>query len=221
MVLGRNAGQQVAEAMEGRFQALGDEETIFSDDMNESLRTRCGQCGKEVNLCTLGKHTRARHGLPLKDYRARWGDPRLQLLQLVVHRCRRCQRPVPLDHDELERHMRTHNETFQDYAREFLVPSKTDPFQKRERAVSPARATSPEGSKVEPPMKTRKVSRRQPKVRRRLMTVAESLAVSALGSQAAQWAQHFRALGRVEEAQAIERQLLKEGGEAQLQRIHC
>ena len=62
-------------------------EPIYSNDMNNCMKTVCKECGKEVNLSTVGKHTRAKHGLNLRDYRLRWGEPRQHLVQLVLHTC--------------------------------------------------------------------------------------------------------------------------------------
>ena len=115
---------------------------IYSNDMNNCMKTLCKECDKEVNLSTVGKHTRAKHGLNLRDYSLRWGEPRQHLVQLVLHTCGLCSQEVQLDHDELGKHLRGHNTSFQDYSRQHLVASKTDPYQRR-REVSPPRSSSP------------------------------------------------------------------------------
>ena len=126
----QDTDQRTAETME-------QPEPIYSNDMNNCMKTLCKECGKEVNLSTVGKHTRAKHGLNLRDYRLRWGEPRQHLVQLVLHTCGLCSQQVQLDHDELGRHLRGHNTSFQEYSREHLVASKTDPYQRRrEREVS-------------------------------------------------------------------------------------
>ena len=133
----QDTDQRTAETME-------QPEPIYSNDMNNCMKTLCKECGKEVNLSTVGKHTRAKHGLNLRDYRLRWGEPRQHLVQLVLHTCGLCSQQVQLDHDELGRHLRGHNTSFQEYSREHLVASKTDPYQRRrEREVSPPRSNKP------------------------------------------------------------------------------
>ena len=133
----QDTDQRTAETME-------QPEPIYSNDMNNCMKTLCKECDKEVNLSTVGKHTRAKHGLNLRDYRLRWGEPRQHLVQLVLHTCGLCSQQVQLDHDELGRHLRGHNTSFQEYSREHLVASKTDPYQRRrEREVSPPRSNRP------------------------------------------------------------------------------
>lgn len=89
-----------------RFRSSDSVTQMYSDDMNDCLRTFCCLCDRVVNLSTLGKHTRIKHNVLLRDYTVRWGDPKQQLLQLVLHRCRLCGRDVELDHDELLIHLK-------------------------------------------------------------------------------------------------------------------
>ena len=160
----------------------------YSNDMNDCMKTRCLECSKTVTLYTLDKHTRGVHGLSIRDYRLRWGDPRLQVQRVVLHTCRFCSQDLHMDHNVLMSHMRSHNITFQEYSRLHLVPSKTDPYKAGNRGVSSPSNSSPlqllqddtkvvsMGPSFSP---LRGFKKKKPlKLRHKLMSMEDSLAAS-------------------------------------------
>jgi len=79
---------------------------VYSNRMEDAVKTVCCECESVVSLAGLTKHLRGRHGQTTAQYRAAYGDPRAQVLRMVHHRCALCATDVVLDYNVLAKHLR-------------------------------------------------------------------------------------------------------------------
>ena len=83
---------------------------IYSNRMEDSVKTFCWDCDQAISLSGLTKHLRGVHKKSAVEYREMYGDPRKQLLRLVHHKCGVCNEDILLDYLVLVKHLRkAHN----------------------------------------------------------------------------------------------------------------
>ena len=71
---------------------------VYSNRMEDSVKTFCWECDQAISLSGLTKHLRGVHKKSVVDYREMYGEPKKQLLRLVHHKCGVCQEAILLDH---------------------------------------------------------------------------------------------------------------------------
>ena len=83
---------------------------VYSNRMEDSVKTFCWECDQAISLSGLTKHLRGVHKKSVVDYREMYGEPKKQLLRLVHHKCGVCQEDILLDYLVLVKHLRkAHN----------------------------------------------------------------------------------------------------------------
>ena len=83
---------------------------IYSNKMEEAVKTFCWLCDQAISLSGLTKHLRGVHKKSAVEYREKFGEPKKQLLRLVHHKCGVCNEDVLLDYLVLVKHLRkAHN----------------------------------------------------------------------------------------------------------------
>ena len=76
----------------------------FSDDPTQHCKVFCNVCDKVVALSSFRKHLSHHHSLNLIKYKEMYGDPRKQIIRLVYHQCKLCNKVVLLDAEEMYKH---------------------------------------------------------------------------------------------------------------------
>ena len=79
---------------------------IYSNKMEEAVKTFCWLCDQVVSLSGLTKHLRGVHKKSAVEYREKFGEPKKQLLKLVFHKCGICSKDILLDYLVLVKHLR-------------------------------------------------------------------------------------------------------------------
>ena len=83
---------------------------VYSNRMEDSVKTFCWDCDQAISLSGLTKHLRGVHKKSVVDYREMYGEPKKQLLRLVHHKCGVCKEDILLDYLVLVKHLRkAHN----------------------------------------------------------------------------------------------------------------
>ena len=83
---------------------------VYSNRMEDSVKTFCWDCDQAISLSGLTKHLRGVHKKSAAEYREMYGDPKKQLLRLVHHKCGVCNEDILLDYLVLVKHLRkAHN----------------------------------------------------------------------------------------------------------------
>ena len=83
---------------------------MYSNRMEDSVKTFCWDCDQAISLSGLTKHLRGVHKKSVVDYREMYGEPKKQLLRLVHHKCGFCKEDILLDYLLLVKHLRkAHN----------------------------------------------------------------------------------------------------------------
>ena len=83
---------------------------VYSNRMEDSVKTFCWDCDQAISLSGLTKHLRGVHKKSVVDYREMYGEPKKQLLRLVHHKCGVCKEEILLDYLVLVKHLRkAHN----------------------------------------------------------------------------------------------------------------
>ena len=79
---------------------------IYSNKMEEAVKTFCWLCDQVISLSGLTKHLRGVHKKSAVEYREKFGEPKKQLLKLVFHKCGICSKDILLDYLVLVKHLR-------------------------------------------------------------------------------------------------------------------
>ena len=79
---------------------------IYSNKMEEAVKTFCWLCDQVISLSGLTKHLRGVHKKSTVEYREKFGEPKKQLLKLVFHKCGICSKDILLDYLVLVKHLR-------------------------------------------------------------------------------------------------------------------
>ena len=83
---------------------------MYSNRMEDSVKTFCWECDQAISLSGLTKHLRGVHKKSVVEYREMYGEPKKQLLRLVHHKCGVCNEDILLDYLVLVKHLRkAHN----------------------------------------------------------------------------------------------------------------
>ena len=83
---------------------------VYSNRMEDSVKTFCWDCDQAISLSGLTKHLRGVHKKSVVEYREMYGEPKKQLLRLVHHKCGVCKEDILLDYLVLVKHLRkAHN----------------------------------------------------------------------------------------------------------------
>ena len=83
---------------------------VYSNRMEDSVKTFCWECDQAISLSGLTKHLRGVHKKSVLEYREMYGEPKKQLLRLVHHKCGVCNEDILLDYLVLVKHLRkAHN----------------------------------------------------------------------------------------------------------------
>ena len=83
---------------------------VYSNKMEDSVKTFCWECDQAISLSGLTKHLRGVHKKSVLEYKEMYGEPKKQLLRLVHHKCGVCNEDVLLDYLVLVKHLRkAHN----------------------------------------------------------------------------------------------------------------
>ena len=84
---------------------------VFSTDTGKYCKTFCCVCDQVVTLSGVRKHTATQHKMTLTEYKALYGNPRMQIIQMIFHRCAFCQKSILLDTDDMSKHLRKVHQT--------------------------------------------------------------------------------------------------------------
>eukprot|EP00092_Neocalanus_flemingeri_P038849 GFUD01042295.1.p1 GENE.GFUD01042295.1~~GFUD01042295.1.p1 ORF type:complete len:186 (-),score=45.34 GFUD01042295.1:39-596(-) len=99
---------------------------MMSNDPTKSCKTFCCECDQAVTLSGLRKHVKARHQMSLTEYKELYGNPRMQIINLVYHKCSFCQRSILLDTDDLSKHLKKQHQTsYKDYIVRYMNQQNT------------------------------------------------------------------------------------------------
>merc|ERR1712129_35197 len=101
----------------------------FSDNTTDNCKTACKVCGDVFPLTTMRNHTKAKHSMPITEYKAKFQQQFFDILEVVFHRCGVCSLPIILDGDSLASHLNsnraTHCLSHREYNDSFLNKSST------------------------------------------------------------------------------------------------
>merc|ERR1712129_62550 len=99
-----------------------DDSRVFSTDPSKSCKTFCCVCDQVINLSGLRKHIKTRHQMTLTEYKAMYGNPRSQIIQVVFHRCAFCRKHVLLDTEDMSKHLKkAHQTSYKDYLGRYMM----------------------------------------------------------------------------------------------------
>ena len=76
----------------------------FSNSMKDAVKVVCKICSSAEFLTGLRNHTRNKHKMSITDYKQQYG--KLELVELVQHKCQLCAEVITLDADEVARHVK-------------------------------------------------------------------------------------------------------------------
>ena len=64
----------------------------------------------------MRKHIKSRHQMTLTEYKELYGNPRMQIIQLVFHVCAFCKKIVLLDTETMSKHLKKiHKTSYKEY----------------------------------------------------------------------------------------------------------
>ena len=107
---------------------------VFSNDPTKSCKTFCCECDQVVTLSGLRKHVKSKHQMTHTEYKAMYGNPRKQIIQLVYHLCWFCQATVLLDTDDLSKHLKkAHQTAFKEYLVKYMTKNQTKVMHVKEK----------------------------------------------------------------------------------------
>lgn len=93
----------------------------LSDNMKDAVRVLCRLCQTSSTLFTLRHHTRKTHDLGIAEYKAVFGDPRQDVVEVVNHRCGVCAEVMLLDCDVITPHVKRHKMSHKEYTEKYMV----------------------------------------------------------------------------------------------------
>ena len=93
---------------------------------NRSCKVFCFFCDKAVNLSSLLNHLRYAHKKTLTQYKELFGNPRMQIIEVVFHKCNICRKSVLLNSDDISKHLKKKhsNISYKDYVSTHLNNNK-------------------------------------------------------------------------------------------------
>ena len=117
---------------------------VFSNDVRKSCKTFCCECDKVVTLSGMRKHVKTWHQMTFTAYKELYGRPRMQIIQLVHHKCAFCKSSILFDTDDMSKHMKKKHQTSY---REYIARYMTKPQSK-----SPANQLSSPAARLPSPV---------------------------------------------------------------------
>ena len=78
----------------------------YSNNLIDCVKTFCCECDQVINLSGLRKHLLNKHKVNAKDYVKVYGNPKMQVIQMVYHKCGLCKKTIVLDYDVLVKHLK-------------------------------------------------------------------------------------------------------------------
>merc|ERR1712129_167112 len=110
----------------------------FSDNTADNCKTTCKVCGDVFPLTTMRNHTKAKHSMPITEYKAKFQQQFFDILEVVFHRCGVCSLPIILDSDSLASHLNSNRATHRLSHREY-----NDSFLNKSSITNPTSTSSP------------------------------------------------------------------------------
>ena len=114
---------------------------VFSNNVRKSCKTFCCVCNKVVTLSGMRKHVKTWHQMTFTAYKELYGNPRMQIIQIVYHKCAFCQSSILFNTDDMSKHMKKkHQTSYKEYIYRYMTKPKSNsptarlptPVQKKE-----------------------------------------------------------------------------------------
>ena len=100
---------------------------VFSNDLRMSCKTFCCECDKVVTLSGMRKHVKTWHQMTFTAYKELYGNPRMQIIQIVYHKCTFCQSSILFDTDDMSKHMKKkHQTSYKEYIARYMTKSHSN-----------------------------------------------------------------------------------------------
>ena len=94
---------------------------VFSNDLKMCCKTFCCECDKVVTLSGMRKHVKTWHQMTFTEYKELYGNPRMQIIQLVHHKCAVCQTKLLFDTEDVSKHVKKkHQISYREYTALYL-----------------------------------------------------------------------------------------------------
>ena len=106
----------------------------MSKNPTKSCKTFCCCCDQVIMVSGMRKHIRSRHQMTLTQYKELYGNPSMQIIQLIFHMCAFCEKSVLLDTDTMSKHLKKIHKTSY---REYLVSHMVKPSNTHRRSPQP------------------------------------------------------------------------------------
>ena len=119
---------------------------VFSNDVRKSCKTFCCECDKVVTLSGMRKHVKTWHQMTFTAYKELYGNPRMQIIQLVYHKCAFCKSSILFDTDDMSKHMKKKHHTSY---KEYIIRYMTKPQSKSPVAQLPTEVKKKEVEPIE------------------------------------------------------------------------
>ena len=97
-----------------------DAEKFYSNDLADSVQSKCQICGVDVRINQMRQHTRKFHDVAIKDYITKFGNPRHHIVKHVYHKCGECSEELLFDADPVDLHVAKHSMSLHDYTEKYL-----------------------------------------------------------------------------------------------------
>jgi len=95
---------------------------LHSNNMTDSVKVFCCECDNAILLSELKEHLMTHGRMTVREYKQLYGNPRMQIIQPVFHRCILCKKDVLLDYQIIKKHLKNmHLEDFTTYSKKFLA----------------------------------------------------------------------------------------------------
>jgi hypothetical protein len=114
---------------------------VFSNNLRMSSKTFCCECDKVVTLSGMRKHVKTWHKMTFTAYKELYGNPRMQIIQLVYNKCAFCQSSILFDTEDMSKHMKKkHKTSYKEYITRYMTKPRSNspaaqlptPVQKKE-----------------------------------------------------------------------------------------
>ena len=107
---------------------------VLSNDPTKSCKTFCCCCDQVIMVSGMRKHIRSQHQMTLTQYKEVYGNPSMQIIQLIFHMCAFCEKSVLFDTDTMSKRMKKIHKTSY---REYLVSHMVKPSNTQRRSPQP------------------------------------------------------------------------------------
>ena len=88
-------------------------------------RPFCCECDKVVTLSGMRKHVKTWHQMTFTQYNNIYGNPRMQIIHLVYHKCAYCQSSIVLDSEDLSKHLKKkHQTSYKEYIIRYMAKAQ-------------------------------------------------------------------------------------------------